>query len=62
MLTTLVLGTGTAVLGLGFTALSNWFFHGEARVSSDVLGRVILLGFVIGSIPVGIAWMRSRKQ
>lgn len=62
LLTALVLGGGAALVAVGLKILTNWFFHGEAGISGDDLGRFVFLGFVIGLMPVGLIWARSRKK
>lgn len=58
----LLLGGGAAVVGIVLTVLANWFFRGEAGLSRDSLFRVVVLGFVIGTMPVGLIWARSPKE
>jgi len=61
LLIALMLGVLSSLVGIGLTVVSNWFFRGEAGLSSDTLGRLVVLGFVIGTMPIGLAWARSRK-
>lgn len=58
----LLLGGGAAAVGIVLTVLANWFFRGEAGLSWDGLFRVVVLGFVIGTMPLGLMWARSRKE
>ena len=62
LLTALVLGTLASLVGIGLTVVTNWFFRGEAGLSRDALFRLVVLGFVIGTMPIGLAWARSRKE
>lgn len=58
----LVLGASASVVAIGLTVLSNWFFRGQAGISGDQVARLVILGFVIGTMPVGLIWARSRKD
>jgi hypothetical protein len=62
LLLVLLLGATTSFFAIVFTALWRWFFHGEVALSGDTIGRLVVLGFVIGSMPVGLVWTRSRGQ
>jgi len=57
-----VLGAVTSLVAIGLTTLSNWFFRGEAGMSGDTLVHLVVFGFVIGTMPVGLMWGRSRKE
>jgi len=61
LLTALVMGGLSSLVAIGLTVLSNWFFRGEAGVSGETLGRLVVFGFVVGTMPVGLMWSRSRK-
>jgi len=62
LLTALVLGACASVVAIVLTVVVHWFFHGEPGISGDAVGRLVVLGFVIGTMPVGLVWMRSRKE
>lgn len=62
LLLALVLGVLSSLVGIGLTVISNWFFRGEASLSRDTILRLVVLGFVIGAMPVGLAWARSRRE
>jgi len=62
LLTALVLGVLASLVGIGLTVVTNWFFRGEAGLSGDTLGRLVVLGFVIGTMPICMVWIRSRKE
>jgi hypothetical protein len=62
LLFVLIMGTGAAFVGIVLTVLSNWFFRGEAGLSRDAIVRMVVLGFVIGAMPVGLMWARSRND
>ncbi len=62
LLTALILGALGSLVGIGLTVVTNWFFRGEAGMSRDTLLRLVVLGFVIGTMPIGLAWARSRKE
>jgi hypothetical protein len=62
LLTLLVLGGGAALVAVGLKVLTNWLFRGEAGISGDDVGRFVVLGLVIGAMPVGLIWARSRKK
>jgi len=49
-------------MGIALTAIWNWFFRGELGLSRDTVARLVILGFVVGSMPLGLAWARSRKD
>jgi len=61
-LTAVVLGTCASLVAIGLTVVVNWFFRGEAGISGEMIGRHVVLGFVIGVMPVGLMWARSRKE
>jgi hypothetical protein len=61
LLTGLVLGAVASFAGIGLTVAWNWFFRGELGMSQGTLVRLVILGFVIGTMPLGLAWARSRK-
>ncbi|HEX5135699.1 MAG TPA: hypothetical protein VFY93_01915 [Planctomycetota bacterium] len=62
LLTVLILGACASTVAVGLKVLANWFFRGEAGISGDDLGRLLILGFVMGTTPVGLMWARSRKK
>jgi hypothetical protein len=62
VLTVLLFGTCTSLVAIVLTVLSNWFFRGEAGLSEDQVLRMVVLGFVIGTMPLGLVWARSRKE
>ena len=61
LLLALILGTIGSMVGIALTALFNWFFRGEAGLTQEVILRMVVMGFVIGLMPVGLAWAQSRK-
>jgi hypothetical protein len=61
-LVVLVLGASASVVAIGLTVLSNWFFRGQAGISGDQVARLVILGFVVGTMPLGLLWLRSRKR
>ena len=61
LLLVLLFGGCAAAVGIGLTILSNWFFRGEAGISGDQVARLIVLGFVFGCMPLGLAWARPRS-
>jgi len=62
LLAVLVLGVFASLVGIALTAIWNWFFRGELGLSRDTVARLVILGFVVGSMPLGLAWARSRKD
>ncbi len=62
ILAVLLLGASASVVAIGLTVLSNWFFRGQAGISGDQVARLVILGFVIGTMPLGLLWARSRKR
>jgi hypothetical protein len=62
LLLALVLGTLGSVVGIGLTVLFNWFFRGELGLTGDAVARLVILAFLIGAMPVGLAFAHSRKE
>lgn len=62
LLGVLLLGTLASIAGIALTAIWNWFFRGELGLTRDTVARLVILGFVVGSMPLGLAWARSRKD
>ena len=57
-----LLFAGTAIAtGVLLTILVNWFFRGDAGISSEQFERMLVVGFVFGLVPLGLLWVRSRK-
>ncbi len=62
LLAVLLLGSAAAVAGIAITVLWNWFFRGEFVLTGDDVARLVILGFVVGTMPLGLMWARSRKE
>jgi hypothetical protein len=61
LLVALLLGGSSAAAGVVLTILVNWFFRGQAGISSDQFERMLIVGFVFGLMPLGLFWARPRK-
>jgi len=62
LLAVLLLGVSASIVGITLTAIWSWFFRGEFGVTGDQVGRLVILGFVVGAMPLGLGWARSRKD
>lgn len=58
----LLVGAIAAVVAAGLTVLTNWFFRGEAGLTSDTVFRSIVIGFVVALMPLGIIWVKMSKD
>lgn len=61
LLVVLLFGTSAVAAGVVLTILVNWFFRGQAGISSDQFERMLIVGFVFGLMPLGLFWARPRK-
>jgi hypothetical protein len=59
LLAVLLLGVSSCAAGVVLTILANWFFRGQAGISSDEFQRMLVLGFVFALMPLGLFWARK---
>jgi hypothetical protein len=57
----LLLGGSAVAAGVVLTILVNWFFRGQAGISTEQFHKMLVVGLVFALMPLGLVWARSRK-